>query len=102
MREVDLIDNAWPAELKQQQKHETNDIRHMKYPKVRAYMHTCIHAYMHTYIHTYIQVQKYCLMSVAGCYTDFHIDLGGSSVWYHIVRGQKVCMYVCMYVYLFV
>lgn len=29
-------------------------------------------------------------MSVAGCYTDFHIDFGGSSVWYHILRGQKV------------
>ena len=33
---------------------------------------------------------RYCLMSVAGCYTDFHIDLGGTSVWYHILRGQKV------------
>ena len=29
-------------------------------------------------------------MSVAGCYTDFHIDMGGTSVWYHILRGQKV------------
>jgi len=29
-------------------------------------------------------------MSVAGCYTDFHIDLGGTSVWYHILRGKKI------------
>jgi F-box/leucine-rich repeat protein 10/11 len=29
-------------------------------------------------------------MSVAGCWTDFHIDFGGSSVWYHVVHGQKV------------
>ena len=29
-------------------------------------------------------------MSVAGCYTDFHIDFGGTSVWYHIIRGEKV------------
>ena len=29
-------------------------------------------------------------MSVAGCYTDFHLDFGGSSVWYHILKGQKV------------
>ncbi|VVC93061.1 unnamed protein product, partial [Leptidea sinapis] len=34
--------------------------------------------------------QKYCLMSVKGCYTDFHIDFGGTSVWYHILRGAKV------------
>ena len=35
-------------------------------------------------------MQKYCLMSVAGCYTDFHIDFGGTSVWYHLLKGQKV------------
>lgn len=29
-------------------------------------------------------------MSVEGCYTDFHIDFGGTSVWYHILRGSKV------------
>lgn len=27
------------------------------------------------------KVQKYCLMSVGGCFTDWHIDFGGSSVW---------------------
>ncbi|OCT70323.1 hypothetical protein XELAEV_180372451mg, partial [Xenopus laevis] len=32
----------------------------------------------------------YCLMSVRGCYTDFHVDFGGTSVWYHILRGGKV------------
>jgi len=33
---------------------------------------------------------RYCLMSVGGCYTDFHIDMGGTSVWYHVLKGQKV------------
>lgn len=33
---------------------------------------------------------RYCLMSVKGCYTDFHIDFGGTSVWYHVFKGQKV------------
>lgn len=33
---------------------------------------------------------RYCLMSVKGCYTDFHVDFGGTSVWYHIHRGGKV------------
>ena len=32
-------------------------------------------------------------MSVAGCYTDWHIDFGGTSVWYHILHGEKVCNY---------
>lgn len=29
-------------------------------------------------------------MSVKGCFTDFHIDFGGTSVWYHVFRGGKV------------
>ncbi|CAK9295354.1 unnamed protein product [Gordionus sp. m RMFG-2023] len=35
-------------------------------------------------------VEKYCLMSVRDSYTDFHIDFGGSSVWYHVLRGEKI------------
>lgn len=68
VRQIDWTDNVWPRHLKEQQTEGTNDLREMKYPKV----------------------QKYCLMSVAGCYTDFHIDFGGTSVWYHIVKGKKV------------
>lgn len=29
-------------------------------------------------------------MSVKGCYTDFHVDFGGTSVWYHILKGKKI------------
>eukprot|EP00730_Choanoeca_flexa_P001279 TRINITY_DN10563_c0_g1_i3.p1 TRINITY_DN10563_c0_g1~~TRINITY_DN10563_c0_g1_i3.p1 ORF type:complete len:688 (+),score=125.57 TRINITY_DN10563_c0_g1_i3:148-2211(+) len=36
------------------------------------------------------QVQKYCLMGPEGAYTDFHVDLGGTSVWYHVLKGCKV------------
>ena len=35
------------------------------------------------------KVQKYCLMYAGGCYTDFHIDLGGTSMWYHILKGKQ-------------
>uniref|UniRef100_A0A669F9D2 Lysine demethylase 7A n=1 Tax=Oreochromis niloticus TaxID=8128 RepID=A0A669F9D2_ORENI len=35
-------------------------------------------------------VQKYCLMGVKDSYTDFHIDFGGTSVWYHVLWGEKV------------
>ncbi|XP_010778560.1 lysine (K)-specific demethylase 2Bb isoform X1 [Notothenia coriiceps] len=66
--QVDWVDNTWPPDLKQSQTEATNVISDMKYPKV----------------------QRYCLMSVKGCYTDFHIDFGGTSVWYHVFKGQKV------------
>uniref|UniRef100_A0A8C6KS97 [histone H3]-dimethyl-L-lysine(36) demethylase n=1 Tax=Nothobranchius furzeri TaxID=105023 RepID=A0A8C6KS97_NOTFU len=65
---VDWVDNMWPRHLKERQRDSTNAIIDMHYPKV----------------------QKYCLMSVQGCFTDFHIDFGGTSVWYHILRGAKV------------
>lgn len=40
------------------------------------------------------KVQLYCLMSVADCYTDFHIDFGGSSVFYTILKGKKTFFFI--------
>eukprot|EP00977_Amphora_coffeiformis_P017161 scaffold5479_cov199-Amphora_coffeaeformis.AAC.100 len=37
----------------------------------------------------YPMVQQYCLTSAAGAWTDFHIDFGGTSVWYHVLSGAK-------------
>ncbi|RNA04854.1 histone lysine demethylase PHF8-like isoform X2 [Brachionus plicatilis] len=36
------------------------------------------------------EVQKYCLISAGRSFTDFHVDFGGSSVWYHVVKGDKI------------
>lgn len=66
--DLDWVTLVWPKHLIAGQKDSTNAIENMKYPKVR----------------------KYCLMSVGGCYTDFHIDFGGTSVWYHVLKGSKV------------
>lgn len=68
VRHLDWVDLVWPKFLKESQTESTNSIEKMKYPKV----------------------QKYCLMSVKGSYTDFHIDFAGTSVWYHILRGKKM------------
>jgi hypothetical protein len=40
------------------------------------------------------QVYRYCLISAANSYTDFHIDFGGSSVWYHVVKGRKIFFFI--------
>ncbi|BBN03429.1 protein MpCupin43 [Marchantia polymorpha subsp. ruderalis] len=40
------------------------------------------------------KVQLYTLMSGAGCFMDFHIDFGGSSVWYHVLSGRKVFLVI--------
>jgi hypothetical protein len=39
-------------------------------------------------------VTKYCLMSAAGSYTDFHVDFGGTSVWYHVYTGTKIFYFI--------
>eukprot|EP00795_Rhopilema_esculentum_P015221 gene15221-6425_t len=68
VRKIDWVNVMWPPDLIEQQTDTTNNLDDMKYPKVR----------------------KYVLMSVGGCYTDFHIDFGGTSVWYHILKGEKI------------
>ena len=55
VRAIDWVDVVWPKQLKEAQVEETNSLNDMMYPKV----------------------QKYCLMSVANCYTDFHGELDG-------------------------
>ncbi|KAF2101912.1 Clavaminate synthase-like protein, partial [Rhizodiscina lignyota] len=40
------------------------------------------------------KVQFYVLMSVTDCFTDFHIDFGGSSVYYHILKGKKTFFFI--------
>ncbi|KAL9603962.1 MAG: hypothetical protein Q9179_002024 [Wetmoreana sp. 5 TL-2023] len=62
VRELDLQDSVWPAEL----------LAKGEFPRV----------------------QFYCLMSVADCFTDFHIDFGGSSVFYHILKGKKTFFFI--------
>ena len=59
VRQIDWVESVWPRDLKDNHSDSTNNIKTMKYPKV----------------------QKYVLMSVEKCYTDFHIDFGGTSVW---------------------
>lgn len=67
-REIDWVELYWPKELRRAAKNQDPNNEVPLYPKV----------------------QHYCLMSVKGCFTDFHIDFGGTSVWYHVLRGKKV------------
>ncbi|VDO64892.1 unnamed protein product [Heligmosomoides polygyrus] len=71
VRQIDWVDNHWPDALRQ---------RYITFNKKGQY----------TPHHTYPKVQNYCLMSVERCYTDFHVDFGGTSVWYHVLKGQKI------------
>ncbi|KIY68200.1 jumonji superfamily protein [Cylindrobasidium torrendii FP15055 ss-10] len=44
--------------------------------------------------HLYPKVQLYCLMGVANAWTDWHVDFAGSSVYYHIVSGEKIFYFI--------
>lgn len=34
----------------------------------------------------------YALLGPKGAYTDWHVDMGGSAVWYHLITGSKIFM----------
>eukprot|EP00049_Salpingoeca_infusionum_P015922 m.316060 g.316060 ORF g.316060 m.316060 type:complete len:966 (+) comp15978_c0_seq4:182-3079(+) len=68
VRDLDWVSSVWPREHRRHRASFIPSSHKISNPKV----------------------EKYCLMSVAGCYTDFHIDFGGSSVWYHVLKGHKI------------
>ena len=37
-----------------------------------------------------MQAILFALSGPAGAFTDWHVDFGGSSAWYHMVSGRKV------------
>jgi F-box/leucine-rich repeat protein 10/11 len=67
VRDIDWIDIVWPQRYRKQRTATDENIITNYYPAI----------------------QYYCLTSGAGSYMDFHVDFGGTSVWYHIVAGQK-------------
>ncbi|KAK0417818.1 hypothetical protein QR680_013229 [Steinernema hermaphroditum] len=70
VKDIGWVEKYWPEEFRERQKLSLQLGR--------------------TDYYGYPKVQYYCLMSVATCFTDFHIDFGGTSVWYHILKGKKV------------
>jgi hypothetical protein len=80
VRELDWIDNVWPADRKEK----------LQTPEVVA----SEAASAIPFSKSYPRVQYYCLTSTAGCYTDFHLDFGGTSVWYHVLSGRKIFLLV--------
>ncbi|XP_054303145.1 lysine-specific demethylase PHF2-like isoform X1 [Pongo pygmaeus] len=36
------------------------------------------------------KVTKSCLICVKDSYTDFHVDCGGASAWYHVLKGFRL------------
>ena len=61
--EIDWVNNTYPDLLKDNRSHIWG-----RHPKIA----------------------KYCLLSSKGSFTDFHIDFGGASVWYHVLKGKKI------------
>ena len=79
VREVDWNINTWPTQF-----------QHPRYSKA-AHNRTLRTAKQTIY---YPLVQYYCVTSSAGAYMDFHIDVGGTSFWYHLVCGRKQFLFI--------
>lgn len=64
-------------------------IKYIKSPQFVRDLDWIDHAWPKDRPHDSPTVQYYCLTSTAGCFTDFHVDFGGTSVWYHVLEGKK-------------
>ena len=42
------------------------------------------------------KVQLYCLMGMMGSFTEWHLDMGSSSVYYTVHTGSKVSVFTCL------
>lgn len=104
VREADWL-NLWPTEVRLAQPPEIPSIDHLlthghvarKARKAPEVAPTTAAADERPYVQAIpapLGVQLYCLMGTAGSYTDFHADFGGSSVWYHVVRGEKIFLVI--------
>ncbi|ODV58770.1 [Histone H3]-lysine-36 demethylase [Ascoidea rubescens DSM 1968] len=75
--DLDIIDKTWPTNNNlddlDNSKNDSNELTDLSEFNVKR-----------------PKVSKYCLMSLKNSYTDFHIDFGGTSVFYNIVKGKKI------------
>jgi len=85
VRDLDLIEKVWPRHLRPTSTASTNPNHAPVVLPTPSNTPSTI---------TFPKVTLYCLMSVARAYTDFHIDFGGSSVFYHILRGNKTFLFI--------
>ena len=85
VRDLDLIEKVWPPHLRPTSTTSANPSHASVVLPTASNTPSSI---------TFPKVTLYCLMSVARSYTDFHIDFGGSSVFYHILRGNKTFLFI--------
>ncbi|GMR32093.1 hypothetical protein PMAYCL1PPCAC_02288, partial [Pristionchus mayeri] len=72
-----------------------NKISWMKYwPDERKQRTINFKNEMYNEMKSYPSVESFLLMSPSGCYTDAHIDGGGTSFYFHVLKGRKVIFFV--------
>ena len=96
-RDVDFVHLHWPKSLVDLTKAtgtgEESDGRSMDVPEVAAEA-ADIMEQTEELEDARPKVSKYCLMTAAGSWTDFHVDFGGTAVWYHLFRGTKIFYFI--------
>jgi hypothetical protein len=79
VREVDWITKTWPAPFQHPRYSNVVQNRTLRRKKENIY---------------FPLIQYYCVTSSAGAYMDFHVDVGGTSFWYHLVCGRKQFLFI--------
>ena len=83
IRDLDLVGRAWPSQSSTIFQHACVS---NPFASIEELDKIDLEAYSPP------QTLTYLLLGPEGAYTDWHVDMGGSSVWYHVVTGQKTFM----------
>ena len=83
IRDLDLVGRAWPSQ-------SSTIFQHASVSNPFAAVEELDQIDLDAYSPP--QTLTYLLLGPEGAYTDWHVDMGGSSVWYHVVTGQKTFM----------
>lgn len=88
-RDLDFVNLHWPQSLEDVMRAPTIDDN-----GIGVDNESTVNEVLETLKKEQPRVTKYCLMSAAGSYTDFHVDFGGTSVWYHVYFGTKIFYFI--------
>ncbi len=91
-RDVDFVNLCWPQSLSTMS-YESGD-GEKKYSAPLSQSAEELDGLLETLKKEQPRVSKFCLMSSAGSFTDFHVDFGGTSVWYHVYFGTKIFYFI--------
>ena len=82
MRQISWVHQFWPSDTPTKDLHDATPTERRR---------KLLHEVAEDHVRCRPRVEMFTLLGMRDSFTDYHIDFGGSSVWYHVHSGKKVC-----------